>query len=43
MLARLQAKLETTFTDLERLNEGAATKTAKAIARALWGICCFER
>jgi hypothetical protein len=43
MLARLQAKLETMFTDLERVNEGATTKTAKAISRALWGIYCFER
>jgi hypothetical protein len=43
MLARLQAKLETTLTDLERANEGATTKTAKAITRALWGIYCFER
>ena len=43
MLARLQAKLETTLTDLERANEGATTKIAKAISRALWGIYCFER
>ena len=43
MLARLQAKLETIFTDLERIHEGATTKTAKAISRALWGIYCFER
>jgi hypothetical protein len=43
MLARLQPKLETIFTDLERVNGGATTKTAKAIFRALWGIYCFER
>lgn len=43
MLARLQVELETTFTDLERSNEGATTKTAKAISRALWGVYCFER
>jgi hypothetical protein len=43
MLSRLQAKLETMFTDLERVNKRATTKTAKAISRALWGIYCFER
>lgn len=43
MLARLREKLETLFMDLEKTNEGATDKDAKAISRALWGIYCFER